>query len=136
MCSTSYLPPGFSEAERYLPSLITLLEKSLKNYGIAERRNRYPDDRMPKWLRKAISRRNRTYRQIRWILQLYLGGSFDGTRLNSLYKETLSEKEILEELDYLFKDYAANRNEHEKLGDFVIRNNYVAEIKEGKEFQH
>ena len=67
---------------------------------------------------------------------LYLGGSFNGDRLNNLYRETIQEDKILEELRPIIKDFAKNRNKNERFGDFVIRKNYVAEIKEGKEFKH
>jgi sulfite reductase (NADPH) hemoprotein beta-component len=67
---------------------------------------------------------------------LYLGGSFEGTRLNSLYRETIAEEEILKELDPIFKDFSESKNKGERLGDFVIRKKYVKEIREGKEFTH
>ena len=67
---------------------------------------------------------------------LYLGGNFEGTRLNNLYKQTLSEEDILNELRSMIKDFAANRNKGERFGDFVIRKEYISEIKEGKEFKH
>ena len=67
---------------------------------------------------------------------LYLGGSFEGTRLNNLYRETIDEADILRELDVLFADFAGSRNKGERFGDFVIRKNYVKEIKEGKNFRH
>ena len=67
---------------------------------------------------------------------LYLGGNFTGTRLNNLYKETMSEEEILNELRPIIADFAKNRKRQEHFGDFVIRRKYIEEIKEGKEFRH
>jgi sulfite reductase (NADPH) hemoprotein beta-component len=67
---------------------------------------------------------------------LYLGGNFIGTRLNTLYKETLTEDEILAELKPIIADYASNRNEGEKLGDFVIRKEYVTATLKGSDFKH
>ena len=67
---------------------------------------------------------------------LYLGGNFNGTRLNSLYKETLTEEEILTELTPIIANYAQNRLEDEKFGDFVIRKQYVTETKKGRDFKH
>jgi sulfite reductase (NADPH) hemoprotein beta-component len=67
---------------------------------------------------------------------LYLGGNFNGTRLNSLYRETLTEEEILTELRPIITDYASNRNEGEKFGDFVIRKKYINEIIRGIDFRH
>ena len=67
---------------------------------------------------------------------LYLGGSFNGSRLNTLYKQTINEKEILNELRPIIADFAANREDGEHFGDFVLRKNYVEEIKEGRDFKH
>jgi sulfite reductase (NADPH) hemoprotein beta-component len=65
-----------------------------------------------------------------------LGGNFNGTRLNALYKETLTEDEILTELTPIIADYALNRSDGEKFGDFVIRKQYVKEIIKGSDFRH
>ena len=67
---------------------------------------------------------------------MYLGGGFHGQRLNNLYKESLSEAEILAELAPLLKAYAQERTEGERFGDFVIRKDIVQEIKHGNEFKH
>jgi sulfite reductase (NADPH) hemoprotein beta-component len=67
---------------------------------------------------------------------LYLGGNFNGTRLNTLYKETLSEAEILAELKPIIADYAETREPNEKFGDFVIRKQYVKETLKGIDFKH
>lgn len=53
-----------------------------------------------------------------------------------MYRETIPEEEILKELNTIIKDFADNRNDNERFGDFTIRKGYVAEIKEGKEFKH
>jgi sulfite reductase (NADPH) hemoprotein beta-component len=53
-----------------------------------------------------------------------------------LYRETIQEEEILQELRTIIKDFAENRIDSEHFGDFTIRRKYVTEIKEGKEFRH
>jgi len=67
---------------------------------------------------------------------LYLGGNFIGSRLNTLFKETLTEAEILNELTPIITDFAENRLLGEKFGDFVIRNQYVKETLQGIDFRH
>lgn len=57
---------------------------------------------------------------------MYLGASHNGDRLNTLYKEMLSEEAILEELDPIIGAYAKERNSGETFGDFVIRKEIVA----------
>jgi sulfite reductase (NADPH) hemoprotein beta-component len=56
---------------------------------------------------------------------MYLGGGFAGERLNRLYKESVDETEILKLLKPLIKDYALNRIQGERFGDFLIRNKIV-----------
>src|SRR5690554_1513969 len=129
-------PLAFAEAERYLPTLITKLDSILQEYGLLKdeiviRMTGCPNGcGRPSLAEIGLIGKSSGY------YNLYLGGSFYGNRLNSLYKETLSEEEILNTLKPIFKDYAQNRKPGERFGDFVIRTNYVAEIKEGKEFQH
>ena len=129
-------PLAFAEAERYLPALITKLDTILQEYGLLKdeiviRMTGCPNGcGRPSLAEIGLIGKSSGY------YNLYLGGSFYGNRLNSLYKETLTEEEILNALKPIFKDYAQNRKPGERFGDFVIRTNYVAEIKEGKEFQH
>ncbi len=129
-------PLAFAEAERYLPSLITKIENILEQNGLFKdeiviRMTGCPNGCGRPYLAEIglIGKSSGYY-------NLYLGGSFNGSRLNNMYRETIPETEILKELEPIFKDYAESRNQGEKFGDFVIRKNYVKEIKEGKEFQH
>ncbi len=57
---------------------------------------------------------------------LYRGASHNGDRLNSLYKEMLSEKEILEALEPILERYAIERSRAESFGDFVMRKEIVS----------
>lgn len=65
---------------------------------------------------------------------LYLGAAFDGSRLNRLYRDSLTEDAIITELTPLLQDYSRNREHDEKFGDFVIRRGYIAAVLEGKDF--
>ena len=65
---------------------------------------------------------------------LYLGGGYHGQRLNKLYRASINEEEILNILKPLVKQFAMERNEGEKFGDFVIRKGVVKPTLEGKAF--
>ena len=52
---------------------------------------------------------------------LHLGGDHEGLRLNKIYKESLDEEQILNELDRLFADFKTERKENEKFGDYSFR---------------
>jgi sulfite reductase (NADPH) hemoprotein beta-component len=129
-------PLAFAEAERYLPTLISKLdaildEFSLSNEEIVIRMTGCPNGCGRPYLAEIglIGKSAGHY-------NLYLGGSFEGTRLNTLYRTTIPEQEILAELKPIIQDYAKNRNIGEHFGDFVLRKEYVKEIKEGKDFKH
>jgi sulfite reductase (NADPH) hemoprotein beta-component len=46
-------------------------------------------------------------------------------RLNKVYKESLDEKAILQELDLLLGLFATERNPKETFGDFALRKELV-----------
>lgn len=65
---------------------------------------------------------------------LYLGGDGKGTRLNKLYRENITEEQILALLDALLGAYAAERMNDEAFGDFVIRAGHIKATLEGRDF--
>lgn len=127
---------AFAEAERYLPSLITRIEQILKHNGlfndeIVIRMTGCPNGCGRPYLAEIgfVGKSEGHY-------NLYLGGNFNGTRLNTLYRETLTESEILEALTPIIADYAQNREPQEHFGDFVIRKQYVKATLKGNDFKH
>lgn len=125
-----------AESERYLPLLITRIETILKDLGLNDdaitiRMTGCPNGCARPYLAEIafVGKGPGTY-------NMYLGGGFHGQRLNNLYKESISEEEILAELTPLLKAYAEERTEGERFGDFVIRKGFVQEIKHGHEFKH
>ncbi len=125
---------AMAESERYLPTLIDKLEvivdaAGLQNEEIVIRMSGCPNG----CSRAALG-------EIGFIgkgpgkYNLYLGASFSGERLNKLYRENIGEEEILATLEPIIHHYAKERGEDERFGDFVIRQQYVKEVKSGQEF--
>src|SRR5690606_32982494 len=90
---------AFAESERYLPSLIDKLDVVMKKYGLESDEINIRMTGCPNgcarsslgeigFVGRAIGRYN-----------LYLGASHNGDRLNSLYREMLSEEAIIEALE-------------------------------------
>jgi len=52
---------------------------------------------------------------------MHIGGDRMGLRLNTKYKESLNEAQILETLDILFGKYISEKQETETFGDFASR---------------
>ena len=65
---------------------------------------------------------------------LYLGAGLDGMRLNKLYRQAITHEEIVAELKPVLQDFAGNRSEGERFGDFCIRSGYVKATGQGADF--
>lgn len=127
---------AFAEAERYLPALITKIETILSEYNLLKEEFVIRMTGCPNGCGRPSLAEIALIGKSPGHYNLYLGGNFNGTRLNTLYRETLSEEEILNELRPVIADYAATREEGEHFGDFVIRKKYVQETTIGKQFKH
>lgn len=127
---------AFAEAERYLPEMMEKIEHILDEYGLLKKEIVIRMTGCPNGCGRPYLAEIGFIGKSPGHYNLYLGGNFKGTRLNTLYKETLSEEEILAELRPVIADYAKNRKEEEGFGDFVIRKEYVKETKQGKDFKH
>jgi len=127
---------AFAEAERYLPSLITKIEALLDQNGLFREEIVIRMTGCPNGCGRPYLAEIGFVGKSLGHYNLYLGGNFNGTRLNTLYKETLNEEEILAELQPIIVDFAANRTDNERFGDFVIRKQYVVETLRGSDFKH
>ncbi len=127
---------AFAEAERYLPSLVTKIESILDQYGLFKEEIVIRMTGCPNGCGRPYLAEIGFVGKSEGHYNLYLGGNFNGTRLNTLYKETLTEDEILAELKPIIVDYAQNRTDEEKFGDFVIRKQYVKATFKGSDFKH
>ncbi|MEM1261172.1 MAG: NADPH-dependent assimilatory sulfite reductase hemoprotein subunit [Pseudomonadota bacterium] len=112
---------AMAESERYMPELVTKVDALLDKHGVADvpivaRMTGCPNGCARPYLAeiglvgKAPGRYN-----------LLLGASFNGDRLNRLYKENIDETEILATLDELFAGFASQRHAAESFGDFLHR---------------
>ncbi len=127
---------AFAEAERYLPDLITKIESILDEFGLLKEEIVIRMTGCPNGCGRPYLAEIGFIGKSLGHYNLYLGGNLNGTRLNTLYKETLSEEQILAELRLIIADYAQNRQQGEGFGDFVIRKGYVKETVRGKDFKH
>jgi sulfite reductase (NADPH) hemoprotein beta-component len=125
---------ALAESERYLPDLITALEEKLATHGLAEdeiviRMTGCPNGCARPYLAEIglVGKGPGRY-------NLYLGAAFDGSRMSKLYAENLDHAGIVEALDPLFAAYAAERQNGERFGEFVIRAGFVAATSNGRNF--
>ncbi|CCM00367.1 uncharacterized protein FIBRA_02397 [Fibroporia radiculosa] len=123
---------AMAESERYLPILIDKVEticeeNGLRNDSIVMRMTGCPNGCARPYLAEVafVGKAPGTY-------SMLLGGGYHGERLNKIYRETVTEPEILAILRPMIKQYALERREGEHFGDFVIRAGYIAPTTEGK----
>jgi len=117
---------AMAESERYLPGLLTRLEALMESAGIGDvpiviRMTGCPNGCARPYLAEIgfTGRAPGKY-------NVYLGGAFDGSRLNQLYLENVGEERILAELSGILARFASEREPGETFGDFVFRGGYVS----------
>lgn len=125
---------AMAEAERYLPTLIEKIEPILKEYDLYDQDIVIRMSGCPNGCSRAAMAEIGFIGKGPGKYNLYLGGSFKGTRLNKLYKENIGEEEILATLKPIFEHYAKERQDGEYFGDFVIRAGYVEAVTDGRQF--
>lgn len=125
---------AMAESERYMPTFLTKIEQLLAEVGLPQtpiviRMTGCPNGCARPFLAeialtgRAVGKYN-----------LYLGGDFAGRRLNALYREQVSEADVLALLRPLFQQYATQRQEGEYFGDFVVRMGVVKAVTDGRQF--
>jgi len=125
---------AFAEAERYLPSLVDKLDKVLEANGLLNEPISIRMTGCANGCGRPFLAEIGLVGRAPGKYNLYLGASFVGDRLNKLYKEMLSEEEIISALTPILEDFAKTRDQNERFGNFVIRKGYVKATTEGKKF--
>ncbi len=118
-------PLANAEGERYLPELVDKIEAllgmhNLQKQPVTIRMTGCPNGCARPYLGEIgfVGRAPGKY-------NLYLGASFNGDRMNVLYKESLNEEEILTTLGPLIAQYATEKNSEEHFGDFLVRKKII-----------
>ncbi|MEM8533375.1 MAG: NADPH-dependent assimilatory sulfite reductase hemoprotein subunit [Chloroflexota bacterium] len=106
-----------AESERYLPDVITELEQ--RGYGDEQvwiRMSGCPNScsRPPTAEIGIIGRSLNLY-------NVYVGGSFEGTRLAQLYQDKVRSEDLVDLLATMFDQWRGDRTENEAFGDWAAR---------------
>ncbi|GLX78944.1 sulfite reductase [NADPH] hemoprotein beta-component [Thalassotalea insulae] len=125
-------PLAMAEAERYLPGLVNDVESILAQHGVSDERIILRVTGCPNGCGRAMLAEIGLVGKGPGKYNMHLGGNIAGTRVPKMYKENLSEQDILTEIDALVARWVAERNANEAFGDFVIRTGIIAEVKVSK----
>jgi len=125
---------AMAESERYLPTLLGKLETMLADEGLQEQEIVIRMTGCPNGCARASLGEIGFIGKAPGRYNLYLGASFNGDRLNKMYRENINEEEILSELKPIIARYARERQEGEHFGDFTVRAGYVQAVVSGTDF--
>lgn len=125
---------AMAEAERFLPQFLDKLEALLDEIGLRSdeivlRMTGCPNGCARPWLAE-VALVGKSY----GFYNLLLGGSFNGDRVNKLYKTNVSAQQALDILMPLFAKWAGERQKGEHFGDYCIRSGVIKPTLEGKHF--
>ena len=125
---------ALAESERYMPKLLDALDERLAVHGLSAddiviRMTGCPNGCARPYIAEIalVGKGPGRY-------NLYLGGAFDGSRMNKLYAEDLDHDGIVDALDAIFAAYSKDRQKSEHFGDFTIRAGFIAATGNGRDF--
>lgn len=119
---------ALAESERWLPSLLDSLEGLLAEQGLGSEEISVRVTGCPNGCARPYMAEIGFVGKSPGRYQLWLGGNRSGTRLNSLYRETIKAEELAETLRPLFARYAEERWPEEAFGDWTHRVGLVTEF--------
>ncbi|MCM3781745.1 assimilatory sulfite reductase (NADPH) hemoprotein subunit [Neobacillus mesonae] len=125
---------AMAESERYLPSLMEKIEPMLERNGLRDEEIVIRMTGCPNGCARPMLAELSFIGKAPGKYNMYLGGAFNGSRLNKLYKENIGENEILNSLEPMISRFAKEREDGEHFGDFVIRAGYVEAVYDGQRF--
>ena len=125
---------ALAESQRYLPDLITELDSILEDAGLRHDAITIRMTGCPNGCARPYIAEIGFVGKAPGKYNLYLGGGHAGQRLNKLYASSIEGSDAAEMLKPLIEDYAKNREEGERFGDFTVRAGYVKATEHGRDF--
>ena len=117
---------AMAEAERYLPAFLRVVQPLLDKHGLRGQPIVLRISGCPNGCSRPYLAEIALVGKAPGRYSLFLGGDHRGTRLNTLYRDNISEAQIVEALDPLLGRYAGEREPAEYFGDFLHRAGIVA----------
>ena len=121
-------PLAMAEAERMLPAYVTDIEGLLAKHDMNDENIIFRVTGCPNGCGRAMLAEIGLVGKAPGRYNLHLGGNREGTRIPRMYKENITDAQILEEMDALIGRWASEREAGEGFGDFVIRAGIIAPV--------
>lgn len=114
-------PLALAEAQRYLPTLINKLEPVLQKHQLHNEEITIRMTGCPNGCGRSPAAEIGLIGTAYGQYNLHIGGDREGERLNTKFKDSLNEDQIIQTLDELFAVYSKEKNGSETFGDFANR---------------
>ncbi len=114
-------PLAMAEAERFLPQFVTQVEQIMSKHGVGDEHIVLRVTGCPNGCGRAMLAEIGLVGKAIGRYNLHLGGDREGMRIPRMYRENITEEEILAILDRLIENWAGERQSDEGFGDYVIR---------------
>ncbi|WP_380183898.1 assimilatory sulfite reductase (NADPH) hemoprotein subunit [Kalamiella sp. sgz302252] len=121
-------PLAMAEAERFLPSFVTRVEELMTAHGVGDEHIVLRVTGCPNGCGRALLAEVGLVGKAPGRYNLHLGGNRIGTRIPRMYRENITEDEILTTLDHLLSRWSKEREADEGFGDFTIRAGVVEPV--------
>ncbi|WP_298391855.1 NADPH-dependent assimilatory sulfite reductase hemoprotein subunit [Hydrotalea sp.] len=112
-------PLALAEAQRYFPALMAKIELLLEKNGLENEKMIIRMTGCPNGCARSYAAEIGLIGTAYGKYNLYLGGDYEGFRLNKLYRENLEEAAILKTLDDCFQQFKKHHQSNERFGDFA-----------------
>ncbi|WP_416192440.1 assimilatory sulfite reductase (NADPH) hemoprotein subunit [Neisseria sp. CCUG12390] len=121
-------PLAMAEAERFLPGFSDKIDEILARHNLSQEHIVLRITGCPNGCGRAMLAEIGLVGKAVGRYNLYTGGNREGTRIPRLFKENITEPEILEIIDGWVSAWASGRLNNEGFGDFAVRTGIVKPV--------
>ena len=121
-------PLAMAEAERFLPEFALSVDVIMAKHGLTHEHIILRVTGCPNGCGRAMLAEIGLVGRAQGRYSLYLGGNREGTRIPRLFRDNITDVQILAELDTLIGRWAVEREADEGFGDFAIRQKIIKPV--------
>ncbi|MRN37080.1 assimilatory sulfite reductase (NADPH) hemoprotein subunit [Neisseria sp. N95_16] len=121
-------PLAMAEAERFLPSFSDKIDEILARHELSQEHIVLRVTGCPNGCGRAMLAEIGLVGKAVGRYNLYTGGNREGTRIPRLFKENITEPEILDIINQWVGAWAQSREANEGFGDFAVRSGIVKPV--------
>lgn len=121
-------PLAMAEAERFLPEFALSVDAIMAKHDLTHEHIILRVTGCPNGCGRAMLAEIGLVGRAQGRYSLYLGGNREGTRIPRLFRDNITDVQILAELDTLIGRWAVEREADEGFGDFAIRQKIIKPV--------